>query len=100
MQNLTNIFHKNARSKPRFRYVLGRFCYGEFAKCTQKRERIILQDFTSSGEEVDLLLKRKGRVLAFEFKASTSPKLSKGIHNTLAALKADHCFVVSPVSKS
>ena len=55
---------------------------------------------TSSGEEVDLLLKRKSRVLAFEFKASTSPKLSKGIHNTLAALKADHCFVVSPVDES
>ena len=54
---------------------------------------------TSSGEEIDLLLRRKDRILAFEFKASTSPKLSKGIHNTLAALKVDHCFVVAPVNE-
>ena len=54
---------------------------------------------TSSGAEVDLLLKRKDRCLAFEFKASMSPKLSKGIYDTLAALDVERCFVVAPVSE-
>lgn len=54
---------------------------------------------TSSGEEIDLVLERKKRTLAFEFKASTAPKLSKGIHNSLDALDAAHCFVVAPVDE-
>jgi predicted AAA+ superfamily ATPase len=53
----------------------------------------------SSGEEIDLVLRRKGRVVAIEFKASTAPKLSRGVYNTLDVIKADKCLVVTPIDE-
>jgi uncharacterized protein len=52
---------------------------------------------TSSGEEIDLILQRKNRIIAVEFKASTAPKLSKGIYRTLDVLEVDHCLIVTPI---
>ncbi len=54
---------------------------------------------TSSGEEIDLVLQRKGKTVAVEFKASIAPKLSKGVYNTLSVIKADKCFVVTPIDE-
>jgi len=55
---------------------------------------------TSSGEEIDLVLERGGKRLAFEFKASMAPKLSRGFPGTLDVLKPEHTWVVAPVRES
>ncbi len=55
---------------------------------------------TSSGEEIDLVLERGRRRLAFEFKASMSPKVSRGFSNTLEVLKPEHAWIVAPVQES
>lgn len=52
---------------------------------------------TASGEEIDLILERGQKRLAFEFKASMSPKVSRGFQSTLSALNADHTWIVAPV---
>ncbi|MGD8717122.1 MAG: ATP-binding protein, partial [Desulfobacterales bacterium] len=54
---------------------------------------------TSSGEEIDLIVERGRKRLAFEFKASMSPKLSRGFPDTLTVLQPDHTWIVAPVSK-
>ena len=55
---------------------------------------------TSSGEEIDLIIERGRKRLAFEFKASMSPKLSRGFPGTLAVLQPDHTWIVAPVLES
>jgi predicted AAA+ superfamily ATPase len=55
---------------------------------------------TSSGEEIDLILERGGKRLAFELKASMAPKLSRGFSGTLEVLKPEHTWVVAPVRES
>lgn len=55
---------------------------------------------TSSGEEIDLIVERGRKRLAFEFKASMSPKLSRGFPGTLTVLQPDHTWIVAPVSES
>ena len=52
---------------------------------------------TSSGEEIDLILERGRKRLAFEFKASMAPKMSRGYPGTLDVLHPDRSFVVAPV---
>ena len=52
---------------------------------------------TSSGEEIDLILQQGKRLLAFECKASLTPRLSKGIEQTLALLEPEKMFVVCPM---
>ena len=53
---------------------------------------------TSSGEEIDLVLERKGRRFGVEFKMSSSPRLSKGVARTIDALGLDFLFIVIPVA--
>ena len=55
---------------------------------------------TSSGEEIDLVLERGQKKLAFEFKASMSPKVSRGFKGTLEVLQPDHTWIVAPVDES
>lgn len=52
---------------------------------------------SSSGEEVDLILERGQRLLAFEFKASASPQVTKGFFNVLETLRPLHTWVVCPM---
>lgn len=52
---------------------------------------------TSSGEEIDLVLERGNQRLVFEFKASSSPKLSKGFGDTLKTLRPQKAWVVCPI---
>lgn len=49
---------------------------------------------TSSGEEIDLVLEKGRQRLAFEFKASSSPKLSKGFSATLKILRPQKTWIV------
>ncbi len=52
---------------------------------------------TATGTEIDLVLVRGDKKIAFEFKASTAPKLSKGFWNALDDLGIDQAWVVAPV---
>ena len=54
---------------------------------------------TSSGEEIDLILERGRRRLAFEFKASLAPRLSKGFPATLDVLKPERVWIVCPMEE-
>jgi len=55
---------------------------------------------TSSGNEIDLVLKKGLRRIAVEFKASKAPKIGKGFHLALSDLKIDDAIVVAPVDNS
>jgi len=52
---------------------------------------------TASGEEIDLVMERGGKRLAFEIKASLSPRLSRGLPATLEALKPERTRVICPM---
>jgi predicted AAA+ superfamily ATPase len=52
---------------------------------------------TSSGEEVDLILERGKRRLAFEFKASAAPQVTKGFFGVIEALHPIGTWVVCPM---
>lgn len=52
---------------------------------------------TASGEEIDLVMERGGKRLAFEIKASLSPRLSRGVSGTLELLKPEFTRVVCPL---
>jgi len=52
---------------------------------------------TSSGEEIDLVMERGEHRLAFEIKASLSPRLSRGFPGTIKALCPDAVWVVCPL---
>jgi hypothetical protein len=54
----------------------------------------------SSGEEIDLILERGQKRLAFEFKASASPQLSKGFRGTVAVIKPERTWVVCPADQA
>ena len=51
---------------------------------------------TSDGTEVDLILEKGRRRLAFEMKATLAPKLNRGVRNALADLAPDKSWVVYP----
>ena len=51
---------------------------------------------SSNGEEIDLILERKGKRIGVEFKMSASPKLSKGSKGSMEALELDMLLVVIP----
>lgn len=55
---------------------------------------------TSSGEEIDLILVRGKKRLAFEIKASLTPHLSRGFADTIIALKPDHTWVLCPMTET
>lgn len=52
---------------------------------------------TSGGAEIDLLLEYGHRRLAFEFKASAAPILSRGLRESTAVLEPERTWVVAPV---
>ena len=55
---------------------------------------------TSAGAEIDLILRRGRRTLAFELKSSTVPRVSKGFWNALEDISPDEAYVVAPVKES
>ena len=54
---------------------------------------------TSNGEEVDFILDRGSRRLAFEFKASVSPQLTRGCVTMLGDVAPEHTWIVCPIAK-
>ncbi|MCD6293055.1 MAG: ATP-binding protein [Deltaproteobacteria bacterium] len=52
---------------------------------------------TGAGAEIDLVMRKGRRTLAFEFKSSTVPKVSKGFWNALDDISPDAAYVVAPV---
>jgi len=55
---------------------------------------------TASGIEIDLVLVRGKRKLAFEFKVSAAPKVTKGFWNGLEDLDVEKAWIVAPVNES
>lgn len=52
---------------------------------------------TAGGEEIDLILERDRRRLAFEFKASLAPQPTRGFWNSLETLKPERTWIVCPM---
>ena len=52
---------------------------------------------TGAGAEIDLVLRRGRRVLAFELKSSTVPSVTKGFWSALEDISPDDAYVVAPV---
>lgn len=55
---------------------------------------------SAGGAELDLVLERGGRMLAFEFKASSAPSVTKGCYSALDDLKPGHCYVIGLIEGS
>jgi uncharacterized protein len=55
---------------------------------------------TATGNEVDLVLTKGMKKIAFECKASTSPSVAKGTYLALEDLDIDDLFVVAPVKEA
>ena len=55
---------------------------------------------TASGVEIDLVLVRGSRKIAFEFKVSAAPTLTKGFWTGLEDLNIDQAWVIAPVKES
>jgi predicted AAA+ superfamily ATPase len=54
----------------------------------------------SNGQEVDLVLDRGARRMAFEFKATLSPELTRGGRAAIGLLRPERAFVVCPMDES
>lgn len=55
---------------------------------------------THAGVELDLLLRRGGRKLGFEFKRTDAPILTKAMRSAIEDLGLSHLYVIHPGSKS
>lgn len=55
---------------------------------------------TATGVELDLVLEKGTRRLAFEFKASSAPSVTRGFHQAIADIRPERTFVVAPVNQS
>ncbi len=55
---------------------------------------------TSNGAEVDLVLSKGQKTIFFEMKLNSAPKVSKGFHLLVEAIKPDKTFVIAPVTSS
>lgn len=54
---------------------------------------------TSSGVEIDLVLEKGKKRIAFEFKASKSPVVSKGFYQALKDLSISQAYIVCPADE-
>jgi predicted AAA+ superfamily ATPase len=55
---------------------------------------------TGKGAEIDLVLRRGRRVLAFELKSSMTPTVTKGFWHALDDIDPDEAYVVAPVKEA
>ena len=55
---------------------------------------------TSSGNEIDLILRKRQHTVAIEIKANTAPKLGKGFYLSLDELQIQAAWLVAPVEES
>jgi len=54
---------------------------------------------TGAGAEIDLVLRRGRRLVAFELKSSTVPRVTQGFWNALEDISPDEAYVVAPVKE-
>ena len=52
---------------------------------------------TSAGAEIDLLIRRRNKLVAVEIKASSSPRLERGFWSALDDVQPDQSWVAAPV---
>jgi predicted AAA+ superfamily ATPase len=55
---------------------------------------------TATGVELDLVLEKGSRRLAFEFKASSAPAVTRGFHQAIEDLRPQRTCIVAPVDSS
>ena len=55
---------------------------------------------TATGVEIDLVLVRGNRRMAFEFKASTTPHITKGFWIGLRDLEIEQAWIIAPIKES
>jgi predicted AAA+ superfamily ATPase len=55
---------------------------------------------TATGVELDLVLEKGSRRIAFEFKASSAPTPTRGFHQAISDVEPEHTFIVAPVDQS
>lgn len=55
---------------------------------------------TSSGNEIDLILKKGSRMVAVEFKATTTPSLTKGFYMAIDELEIKEVYVIAIVKET
>jgi predicted AAA+ superfamily ATPase len=55
---------------------------------------------TAQGAELDLILEKGSRRIAFECKASTSPSVTRGFWTSLDDLKITEAYIVAPIQQS
>lgn len=55
---------------------------------------------TATGIELDLVLEKGTRRLAFEFKASSAPAVTRGFHQAVEDIRPQQTFIVAPVDSS
>lgn len=52
---------------------------------------------SSTGDELDLIIERGGKVIAVECKASSAPQVTKGFWNAIETVKPDKTYIIAPV---
>lgn len=52
---------------------------------------------TPAGAEIDLVLEKKGKIIAIECKASSVPIVGRGFYSAVEELEIDHAIIVAPV---
>lgn len=55
---------------------------------------------TATGDEIDLVLDLKGKLIAIECKATTSPQPTKGFYRVLDVINSQHTFIVAPINST
>ena len=66
--------------------------------CTHFRDCEFLFYRSSTGNEIDLIIKKFDLIIAIECKASTAPQLTKGFWTALDDIQPTKAFVVAPIS--
>lgn len=55
---------------------------------------------THQDAELDLLCKIKGKLIGFECKTTSSPKVTKSMRSALQSLELDHLYIVTPTERT
>ena len=55
---------------------------------------------TATGNEIDLILERGGRTIAIEFKATKSPKMNRGLRQSIEDIQTDKAWIIAPVEET
>ncbi len=76
------------------------FALEEVIRAHQVRHQDCYFWSTYSGAEVDLLIHQQGKFIAFEFKFSDAPKITKSMHHVLQDLPIDHLHVIYPGNRN